>query len=727
MEKKTKLSRRIVVTLFALMMALSCIVPAAAYSDDYVVRDQVRYPIPEVYSLYESMNTFGFNAEGEAVYLKEPTDIYLAESGNIFIADTGNNRIVKFYPDNTVEFFDAQGTLKAPEGICVFDVQDPDTGVIYEHMLVADTGNSRIVHLAHDGEFIEEITKPESEILANVTFNITKITLSTTTGYIYATAGENIMTLDANGNFRGYIGQSEIGFQLVEWFLRMFASEEQLKGYSWQEPDSYTNITTGYDGMIYASSRDKRLGQLKILNTVGDNIYREYGTSSAFMQWINGLLLPDAYKESFKYGETRKDNGKSNTALFVDIATDRNGIVYGLEQSIGRIYIYDQSGTNLAVFGNKAEDSKSAIKGQLVEPVALAVDPNTGFIYVLDKRLANIQVFKPTEFIDNIFAAVTANYNGEYDKAKDIWTDVLEINENYEIAYQGLGRTLYKEEDYIGSMAAYEQANDRSGYSKAFAKQRYIVFREYFVPIVAAILVIVVGAYFLIRLAKKTADKSLKATVYGGEHHNLWGGLRFSLNSLFHPNGMFEEIKYNRAAMNVWSATFLFGLYIVAKLFYIFVVHYPLADLDMRDTNLVLEIVKLLIIPALWIIGSFAVTSIFSGEMKLRDSYIATAYCLLPHIIVLFVMPLFSRVLSLDDSYLYKGVILLAVIWCAVLCMMSLIQINGYSFGRGILSIIGVVIAMAIIVVVAILLYVLVGRLFEFASGVIDEAKMALG
>ncbi len=727
MKKTSNILRKIVVLALVALVAVSIVAPASAYSDDYVVRDQIRYPIPEVYALYNTMNTFGVDEKGASVYLKDPSDLVLMPSGNIYIADTGNNRIVKYYPDGTVEFFTADKSIKAPEGICVFEIENPETGEIYEHMLVADTGNSRIVHLAPDGAFIEEITKPDSEILANVSFNITKITLSTTTGYIYVTAGENIMTIDANGNFRGYIGQPEIGFKFSEWLKRLISSDEQLAVMDKRSAPSYTNITTGYDGMIYASSRDARLGQLKILNTVGDNIYKEYGTSSWLMQQINGLLLPTAYQETFKFGELRNDRGKSNTALFADIATDRNGIVYGLEQSIGRVYIYDQDGTNLAVFGDKANDSKSAIKGQVVQPTAIAVDPETGHIYILDKLLANIQVFEPTEFIQNIYAAVTANYNGRYDEAKDIWTAVLEINENYEIAYQGLGRTLYKEEDYIGSMAAYESANDRSGYSKSFAEQRYIVFRQYFVPIVAAILVIAVGAYFLAKLAKKVADKSLKATIYGGEKHTIVGGLKFSLNSIFHPNAMFEEIKYNRNAMNIWSASVIFLIYIAAKMFYIFVVHYPLADLDMRETNLLLEVVKLLILPALWIIGSFAVTSIFSGEMKLRDSYIATSYCLVPHIIVLIVMPLVSQVLTLDDSYIYKGIIMAVVVWVMFLCIASLIQINGYSFWRGLLSVIGVVIAMAIIVVVAILLYVLVGRLYEFVAGIIDEAKMALG
>ena len=84
------------------------------------------------------------------------------------------------------------------------------------------------------------------------------------------------MAIDGNGEFRGLYGQTNIGYNLTEALLRIFASEEQQNFITKRLASSYINVTLGNDGMIYATSMERVEGEIKQLNSVGTNVFRKY-------------------------------------------------------------------------------------------------------------------------------------------------------------------------------------------------------------------------------------------------------------------------------------------------------------------------------------------------------------------------------------------------------------------------------------------------------------------
>jgi streptogramin lyase len=675
-------------------------------------------PIPKAYIVTEQINNIGHIEQG-SMFFKEPNHIFIDSRDCIYIVDTGNSRIVKMSPEFDTEdvFYGPEDDkLSNPEGIFV-----DDTGSMY----IADTGKSRVVHLSAKGEFIEQFTNPESEAVSGTAFNPSKLIVSET-GYIYVVRGENIMAIDANNGFRGLFGQTNIGYSFTENILRLVATEEQMNFFSKRLASSYLSIALGNDGMIYATSLERVEGEIKKLNSIGNNVYRKYSqvsdsSTNPIINFIKSRIMSsNVASNSFKFGEYFDDEGAYMEPVFRDITVDANGIVTVVEELSAKVYQYDQEGMMLAAFGGKGEQ-----KGKFNRPSSVAVD-SRGRIFVADRLNNNFQVFEPTEFITTVQSATTAYNDGEYDKAHDLWNNVLKMNENYELAHLGIAKAYYKQEKWEESMAESKIANDRSWYTKAFDEYKYVVLRSNFLLIVVAGLILIVGLVLLALFTSKAVHKvywnfiSVKS-----EKMTLPKGLLYAVNVVAHPLDTLEGVRYNKARINLAVPIAIFALAYAVRLAYLLVVHYPLASINTADINIAFEAVKLWIIPVTWVVAAFAVTSISDGESKAKEIFFTAALCLVPFILINTPLMFLSNILSKTQQSWYGVFSSASYIWMAVILVMSLKVLNDYSLSKALKLSLIIVFVILVVWLVAGLLYVLTGRLVQFISGVMLEFRMA--
>ena len=139
-------------------------------------------------------------------------------------------------------------------------------------------------------------------------------------------------------------------------------------------------------------------------------------------------------------------------------------------------------------------------------PISIEAD-SEGYLYVLDYQSNTITVFRPTHFIQLVHQAVTLHGEGRYQEALGYWRQALEIDSNYALAHQGVAKIMGKDEKWDSALRSYELANDREGYSEAFAEYRHEYFRQHFLLVVACAAAIVFAAVKLLSLAKKKADQ----------------------------------------------------------------------------------------------------------------------------------------------------------------------------------------------------------------------------
>ena len=429
-------------------------------------------PIPAAYEVYTTIKNLG-----DAGFMNHPEDIFIAPDDTVYVADGENNRVLQMTREGVVLREITQGcgmALKKPRGVYVHT-----DGSVW----IADTGNLRIVTLNADLTDRKEYVRPDSTLLGeNFTFDVQKIFVANT-GYIYALKGANLLTLDESNQFRGYLGADKVGFSLSRFLIRLFGSKSQIERTVKQEPASYSNFFIGSDNMIYGILSNKNTAQIRKLNSVGTNTYPEE---------TYGFTLPDT-----SAGATNKELEPT----FADITVEDNGIITVVDRGTGLIYQYDQDGNLLCCFGGLGNTG-----GLFQIPISIDAD-SEGYLYVLDYQNNEITVFKPTHFIELVHEAVTLHGEGRYDEALVYWQEALEIDSNYALAHRGVAKIMGKQEDWGSALRSYELAGDREGYSEAFSEYRHEYFRQHFLLVVVAVVVIAFAAVKLLALAKRKADQ----------------------------------------------------------------------------------------------------------------------------------------------------------------------------------------------------------------------------
>lgn len=466
----------------AVCLAAALVLPAGqahAAGNTFVAdEDGSLMPIPEAYEVYDSIYNLG-----EYGTMSHPQDIFV-NGGYIYVTDTDNNRVLKMDIRGKVEaeFTEAfEKKFSAPGGV----FQDKDG-----NLWIADTGNLRIAVIDGKGRGIAEYGKPDSALLSeNFAFDAQKIAVNSI-GNIYALKGANLMVIDKANNFHGYLGAAEVGFSLSRLLIRTFGSRSQIERTLKQEPASYSNFTVGADGMIYGVLAVEEEDQIRRLNSVGNNTYPKD---------VYGLIIEQSGKE------------EPVKPFFADIAVMDNGIITAVDKNTGLLYQYDQDGNLLAAFGGIG-----SYAGTFTVPVSLDVDEN-GYLYVLDYSANNITILKPTEFIRLVHQAVTLYDAGRYGESKEYWQKVIDVDSNYALAHQGMGKVTFKEENYKESLEQYKLGDDKEGYSEAYAEYRLELFREHFLWVVAVAFAVVFGLYKLICLMKDKAKAWADLTQMGGD------------------------------------------------------------------------------------------------------------------------------------------------------------------------------------------------------------------
>lgn len=706
-----KRRRLIIAVLFVLLIELLFAQGVFAESRDYTLDGMRRVPIPVTYSLKDVINNVK-SGDDSRTNFEAAEEIFINSQGYVYVVDTGNSRIIKMTRDgDLIDIFKEAGdrNLKGPRGIFV-----DDDGNMY----IADSSNYRVVHLSASGKFVEEFIKPDSSMLGeNFTFEPSKIAVSPT-GYIYVTRGQSLMIMDSYNRFRGYLGQSEIGFRFLDVILRRFASDEQKRAVIKRTAAVYTNFTMDESGMIYATTLDHAEGEIKKLNSIGNNIYRKYSKAET-RKLLDFLTKTTLTGKPFAFGERIDDEGNMIRPHFVDLAVDKNGIITALEQNTGKIYQYDQEGNLLTVFGGKSDQ-----KGRFDFPTSIEVDDD-GNIYVLDRVLNNIQVFEPTRFISLVHEAVNAYSDGNYDDAYNIWEQVLNIDDNYPLAHVGMARALYKQKRWKESMDEYTMADHRDGYSSAYTKYRHEVFREHFAIVTLLIILAIVGIFLLIKGVKLVSNRALyEFQVAQPNRMRTSNMLKFSLATVFHPMETFEYIKRDRERLNYIPTVIIFILLLAVRMIYIHTVHYPLADIDPTDANIFLETIRVLLPILTWTVALFGVTAILDGEARLNEIIVASSFCMIPYLLIHIPLPLFSQILGRDEKILYAVVINLTRVWTLVLIFISVKTLNDYMIGKNIAVTILSTVTMGLIWAVILLAMVLVVQCYEFIIGIVREIRM---
>ena len=356
-------------------------------------------------------------------------------------------------------------TLDSPRGI---DVKESG---IY----IADTNNYRIVKLNHNYEVIDIFQDIADPTFDELNFEPSKLTVDASERmYVVArNVYEGILELDSDGSFNRFTGVNPINLNPIEVLRRSLMTEEQLAQLQLYLPTEYTNVNIDHRSFIYATSRPSD------------------GSSEKSIQLINpkgvDVLKRNGYHEPMgdvHFIEEENTHVQSGPSLLADIAWTDNGIYTVLDQRRSRLFTYDKEGNLLYVNGDEGAQSDKFSEG-------VAIDYLGDDLLVLDRRSNTVIVYGLTEFGEAVNLAVSHHENGRFSEAATVWEEVIKLNTNYEIAYNGIGKYYLRIGEFDTALEYFSLGHDQFYYSKAFQGYRNTIIKENFALIMGGIIVVV--------------------------------------------------------------------------------------------------------------------------------------------------------------------------------------------------------------------------------------------
>lgn len=628
--------------------------------------------------------------------LSSPQDLFWRD-GKIYIADTGNHRIVIYDPGTDEMTSFGENDLLEPAGLFV-----TENG----HVYVADSSKDEpgIVIFSPEQKVIRRIGRPDSYLFSERTSFRPRNVVVSKEGHIFAASigtYEGLMQFSPEGEFQGFFGANKRTGTLLEGLQDLIFTEEQKAKLISRIPRQIENIAISDRDLIYT-----------VTQTGGRNL--GWGASKREGNAV-GLLNMKGTNILAK-GKEMKDEWN-----FVDVVAGPYNNCYALTYT-GLINEYDSAGNLLFSFGGRAVSTDRT--GLFTVASAIDIDDN-GFLYVLDKERALIQVFTPTDFAVAMHKAIYDIETGDYDAGEKDWEDILRLNGMSKVAHQGYGKVMFHQQRFEEAAKHFKLAGDHERYSDAFWEIRADWLNQWiFVIILGLIALYVVQKvrHIVHWYRRKKGTWSPDEVTKRWKMPKIWTELRYVKTMMRHPIDGFYYLKHGEQG-SVAGATILYAviilLFLFNQLFRGFIFNYS----DAKNTSVWVVLATIIIPLGLFVAGNAMISSINAGEGSLKNVYVMTAYALAPYILIMPGVIASTYVLTLNEVFLINLASFVALAWSGIYLFLGVYHTHNYEFWETVKILLLTLFFMLMVVVAAAIMYLIWGQVLDFIETVWAEIR----
>ncbi len=198
------------------------------------------------------------------------------------------------------------------------------------------------------------------------------------------------------------------------------------------------------------------------------------------------------------------------------------------------------------------------------------------------------------------------------------------------------------------------------------------------------------------------------------------GVLVLPFTLLIHPVRGFEEVKYGGKG----SAAVAAGIVVLLFLSEVFnrqLRGFPFNPFRPDRLNILTVLAQTVVPYLLWGVANWALCTLMDGEGRFPEIMIATAYSLVPMVLITFLVAALSNLMTLEEGAFLLLAQSVRGIWFLVLLTIAMKEIHQYSFPRTVLSMALTVVGIGIILFLAVLVFSLFQQLAIFLRTVGSE------
>jgi hypothetical protein len=201
--------------------------------------------------------------------------------------------------------------------------------------------------------------------------------------------------------------------------------------------------------------------------------------------------------------------------------------------------------------------------------------------------------------------------------------------------------------------------------------------------------------------------------------------LKFSLYVIFHPFKGFWDLKHEKRGSMAAAMTFIVLLivtYILRRQYTGFIFNQN----DPKELNVFVEIISVLLPFFLWATANWCITTLMEGEGSYRDIVVATAYALVPLILINLPLIPLSRIINIEEGAFYYFFGSVSVLWAGVLILAGGSVTHQYTMTKTVFTSILSVVGMGLMIFIGLLVFSLLQQMISFVYTIYREIAFRL-
>lgn len=185
--------------------------------------------------------------------------------------------------------------------------------------------------------------------------------------------------------------------------------------------------------------------------------------------------------------------------------------------------------------------------------------------------------------------------------------------------------------------------------------------------------------------------------------------LKFSLYCITHPLDGYWDLTHERRGTYAAANTILI-ITLIVRLMKLRFTSFLFLNVYWPELNIFLYLASVVFPLALFVVGNWALTTLFDGKGRLGQVYMASCYCLVPYPLMQLPLMLLSNVVTADEAEFYGLLSILSLVWCGLLFMAAMGQIHEYSPGKNVLFMVATLFAMLVMIFILMLFFGMISQ-----------------
>ncbi|MCR5684860.1 MAG: YIP1 family protein [Lachnospiraceae bacterium] len=185
--------------------------------------------------------------------------------------------------------------------------------------------------------------------------------------------------------------------------------------------------------------------------------------------------------------------------------------------------------------------------------------------------------------------------------------------------------------------------------------------------------------------------------------------LKFAFYCLTHPMDGFWDLTHEKRGSYAAANTILF-VSILVRILGLKYTGFVVQVVNWERINIFLYIASIIFPLGLFVVGNWALTTLFDGKGRLGQVYMATCYGFLPYPLIMIPTTLLSNVVTIEEAEFFSALSVVSLVWAAILIICAMGQIHEYSGGKNILFMFASIVAMLIIVFILMLFFSMISQ-----------------